>query len=889
MTDWNRYLREHLPQLGVEPARESDIIDELSQHLADREADARTAGATEDRARAAALAQMDDLVLLVTRIQKADRPRPAAPAPPPSPGGRFPLTGTARDVRYAIRTLWRAPRFAAAAIGTLAVALGAGATVFAVVSGVLLEPLPYPQPDRLVRILRSEAGYLSGRELAEYRDQSRSIEAVAAIDGFRTTGTDLTGWGAPRRVTQLAVSAGYFEVLGAKAIEGRTFNRQDERADARQVIISARLAREMPVGKQRPTGSPITLDGRVCEVVGVLPPGFRDPFERDADVWIPVVVRTSYGDHYLNAIGRLAPEASLDAANAELAVLTGNLAGRRPQAYRDRSVLVTSLHDQTTGASRTMLLILLAFVTLVLVVAAVNVANLVLARGVTRDRELAVRVALGAGRFQVIRQTLVEGLVLAAAGGIVGSLLAAWSVRALVALRPEALPRIDDIGFDWRVLLCGAGAVIVVAMVASLPAALRAARRDPERSLRAGATTLAGPARHRWVRAGLVAAQIGIAVVVLSVASLLVESFVRLSTVDLGFRPSGITTFEVGLPTARYETGTARQAFYQRMAERLAASPGVNRAGMVSKLPVSGRYNTWGFQIEGRSEVLAGEPWGLADVRCVGGQYFDALGVRLERGRLFEPTDDSGGLPVAVISRSMARKYWGGSNPIGARFRFGDPRDWRTVVGVVADLHHDHREAPAPTAYLPHAQIADDRNWVMTQVVRAPSVQADLPALVRRVVRDLDLELIVHDVEPLSAVVARDVARSRFSASLMVAFGVLVLLIAAAGVYAVVSCSVSERTREIGLRMALGAGRADVRRMVIRTGTVWVALGVLAGVPAAVAASRLIVATLADARPLSLLAAGTAVVVLAAAAAVASYWPARRAIRIDPIVALRAE
>ena len=544
---------------------------------------------------------------------------------------------------------------------------------------------------------------------------------------------------------------------------------------------------------------------------------FRDPFDGEAEAWKPAEIGTSYGNRYLRAIGRLGRGTSAEAATAELTTLTSGLVQRRPKAYRDWSVRVVDLHEAIAGDVRRLLTILLAFVVLVLVLASANVANLVVARGTGRDREHAVRAALGAGRVQLFRQAAIEGLVLATVSAAAGALLAAGIVQSIVGLRPEALPRLDSVTFSWRVWMWSAGSALAVAIASSLPASLRAARSDPERLLRIGAATLTSGGRHRAFRGSLVALQVAIACVVLSMAGLLVESFGRLSAVDLGFRTEGVTTFRIGLPAARYPKGGDREAFHQRLADSLAAIPGVANVGMVSKLPANGAFHTWSFRVDGRAEVRPGEPFGLTDVRCVGGQYFQALGIALLSGRMLSETDHEGGQPVAVISASMARRYWPGDNPIGQRFSFGEPAGWWTVVGVVGDVHHDHRTAPVPAAYVRHAQIGGDRNWPMIQVVRSSVPPAALLPEVRSIVRRLDPELVVYDVASLSDVAARDIARPRFSASLMLGFGILALLIAAAGIFAVVSYSVAERTREIGLRMAVGADGAGIRRMLVRS------------------------------------------------------------------------
>ncbi len=795
----------------------------------------------------------------------------------------------AHEVRLAIRTLSRAPRFTLAAVAILAAALGAATSVFTVVSGVLLEPLPYREPDRLVRILASKGeGFLSGPELSEYRERARAFDGVAGANTFAAKGADLTGRGQPVRVTVLPVTAGYFEVLGARAAFGRTFVRQDEKAGAPEIVLSERLAARL--GDPRGiVGSVVKLDGLPSIVIGVMAASFRDPFDGEAEAWKPAEIGTSYGNRYLRSIGRLAAGSSAEAATAELTTLTSGLVQRRPKAYRDWSVRVVGLHEAIAGDVRRLLTILLAFVVLVLVLASANVANLVVARGTGRDREHAVRAALGAGRVQLFRQAAIEGLVLATVSAAAGALLAAGIVQSIVGLRPEALPRLDSVTFSWRVWLWSAGSALAVAIASSLPASLRAARSDPERLLRIGAATLTSGGRHRAFRGSLVALQMAIACVVLTMAGLLVESFGRLSAVDLGFRTEGVTTFRIGLPAARYPKGGDREAFHQRLADSLAAIPGVANVGMVSKLPANGAFHTWSFRVDGRAEVRPGEPFGLTDVRCVGGQYFQALGIVLLSGRMLSETDHEGGQPVAVISASMARRYWPGDNPIGQRFSFGEPAGWWTVVGVVGDVLHDHRTAPVPAAYVRHAQIGGDRNWPMIQVVRSSVPPAALLPEVRSIVRRLDPELVVYDAASLSDVAARDIARPRFSASLMLGFGILALLIAAAGIFAVVSHSVAERTREIGLRMAVGADGAVIRRMLVRSIAGWTTAGLAIGLPAAVVAARAIASLVADVRPLGPAALIPAVVLLFTAAALAAYIPARRATRIDPIQALRTE
>lgn len=890
MTDWKPILRSSLPPLSVDPAREAEIVDELAQHLTDTEAAAVAAGATACEAADAARAELPDAQQMARDIAQADRMRPALPPAPPAPRWWSPR-GTLHEFRYAFRQLRRAPGYATAVMAILAVALGANTAVFSVVNGVLLEPLTYPEPERLVRVYEgphtaTDPSYVMGPTLTLIRDHARSFESVAGLYTYRPTGADLTGAAAPRRLTTLSVTGDYFRVLGIRPAYGRAFDRSEERPDAGVVVVSFRLASEVCGEARRCLGRTLTVDGAGARVIGIMPVRFRDPISDQADVWTPHVIKTARGDSYVSVLARLRPGSTVESARAEVAGLVA--ADAADHHERQPTSHVFPLQADVVARSRVLLSVLLGAVSFVLLVACLNIANLVLARGVSRERELAIRAALGAGRLRLLRQLMAESLLLSAGGGIAGIAVALLVTPALLALDPAAIPRVDEIVPDWRVAAFAIALTMATSLAFGLPTWLQLLRRDPERLLQgSGKGSRRGP-EHRWFRRGLVVAQVALAVALLSASAVLVTSFSRLATTDLGFTPARVLTYRLDLPTARYPTGASRAALHRRLMERVESIPGVASAGMTSKLPATGHLNRWGVEIVGRPADAADGPDAIAEARCVDGHYFESLGIRLVRGRLLGAEDRTESAPAVVVSETMARSYWPKGDALGASVRVADDAV-RTVVGIVRDVRPSFDESPVGMLYVPHTQIADERNWSFTHVVRVAPGAGDLAAAVRREVRGIDADLVVHHEASLEEVVGRNIAGPRFATLLMSGFGLMALLLAAAGIFCVLAYSVSERTVEIGVRVALGASRSAIAWMVTRGAGACALVGVAAGLAGAVAARRLLASLVPGVGALEPLTLAGVATVLFVVAIAACYLPARWAAQVDPVRALRAD
>jgi len=802
-----------------------------------------------------------------------------------------------RDVRFATRTLLLKDRaFSLTALGTLALGIGATTAIASVINAVLLTPLPYPEPDRLVRLYAAtrsapaDRQFVTGPDFLDYRD-SGIFESLATAYTYRQTGFDMTGGDRPERIAALEISAGYFHVLGQPPALGREFDRAEERTDSRLAIVSHDLWRRWSDGAPDAVGRTLTLDGTAYTVVGVAPAGFRDPMGRDVDVWTPEDLTTPdgnhRGNHYLSVVGRLRPGDTLDEANAALDVLSTNLEVEYPDSNTGRISRVVPLLEDRVGGARPLLGVLLGAVGLVLLMACVNVATLLLARGAAREREFAIRAALGSGRWRLTRQLLTESLIIACAGGLAGLALAYGGVRALVALGPEALPRVDQIGVDPRVLLVSAALVLMTPLLFGLTPALHAASPDLERSLRDGGRAGSGGVRAQRTRRTLIVVQIALAFVLLVGAGLLARSFVGILDQEIGFRSAGVLTFSVNLPDARYGDPAERMALYRRFSERLEAVPGIIAAGAVSRLPATGEYHSWSFLVEGRPRPERGQPWPLANIRCVDGDYFEALGIGLTGGRLLDRRDTMEAPLVALVNQALARTYFPDEDPLGRRINVGGAM--RAIVGIVGDVRQDLREPAVPKVYLPHDQFGGDRNWSMVQVVRPAAGRTDIAAVARRELAAIDPDLIVHDVRPLDDVVAANIAGPRFAMTLMGTFAGLALALAAVGLYGVVAFAVAGRTREIGIRMALGARTAHVLRLVVGQGLGLAAAGLAIGLVTAIATGRVMASLLyqveiTDARTLAAAVALLAVVTLGATLA-----PARRAVGVEPTEALRAE
>jgi len=793
------------------------------------------------------------------------------------------------DVKYAIRSLLSSPKFAAVVVGTLALGIGANTAVFGVLYAAVLKPLPYEEPERLVRVYHSageDDSYLPGPAAIAYRDRSRTLE-FAPVYTYSLLGADLTDRAEPERVRTLSVGADYFGVLRVHPILGRAFDRADERPDARVAVVSARIWRAYLGGRGDAIGHPLSLNGIPHRVVAVLPDGFEDPLESSVDVWTPLNLHSggpnSWDNYYLSAIARLRPGATLDDARAELAALADAL--RIEIGGKARfTAHVAPLQIDTIGTARPMLWILLGAVGLLLVIACVNVASLLLARGAARQTELAVRAALGCSNARLVRQLLVESLLLSLAGAAAGLLLARAVTGVLVAAAPPAVARTGG-ALEHAVLIFSALVAVVAGIASGTAPALQATRTDLDAALRESSRSGAGRRQTR-VRHWLVVCQVALALVLLVGAGLLLRSFDRLRSVALGVRSSNVVVFEVHLPTGRYEDPERRARFHRDFLARLNALAGVRAAGAISRLPATGSYHSWGAR---RGDAPPDTRFTPAQQRVIEGPYFEALGIPVLRGRTFDARDDVRAPRRVVISQALARQLYPAEDPIGKTLRVagGEPE----IIGVVGDVALGPRLPVRGYVYHSHSQFAADRNWDLTNAVAIDrSRAADVPALlasIRGELSRIDPALVLYQPQMLDEVIGGGVAQDRFALMLVAVFALLAVALAAIGIYSVLSYAVSRRRREIGIRMALGATAGALRSMIVRDGARLAALGVAIGSVAAFGAARLLRSMLFEVSTSEPQTFAAAACVLVCVAVLASALPAIAATRTEPLDAVR--
>jgi putative ABC transport system permease protein len=798
------------------------------------------------------------------------------------------------DSRHAVRSLVKRPGFLVVAVTTLALGIGANTAIFTVLNSVVLTPLPYPQPDRLVRIYNAwedqpdMGGFLSGFDFPYFRDGVEGFESAGVLYTYRETGRDLTGSDMAQRVRTLPVSDGYFDTYRATPLLGRTLTREEETGDARVVVLSHRLWKAYTGADPDVLGTTIELDGVAHTVVGVMRAGFLDVIGGDVDLWVPQNLEpggwNNRGNHYLTGIARLRPGVTLAQAQAQVDAVQRGLAAEFPDSYEEQLVRLVPLHEDVVGTSRTVLFVLMAAAGLVLLIACVNVANLFLARSVSRTKEIAVRTALGSGRGRVVGQSMTESLIVAAVGAVAGSIVAFWGVKALLAISPESLARAEEVSFDPTLLGFGLLITLLTALAFGSAPALRIARIDPHESLRDGGRGNTGGRRKRRTRSALVASQVALAMVLLIGAGLLIRSFIGLSRVDLGFDPRNVATFEVHLPSSRYPDGEDRIRFHRQLIQRLDLLPGVVAAGAASWLPANGAYHDWGF---GYLTDAGERDWLSAQVRVVEGDYFEALGIELLRGRTFDSSDRLDAEPVALINESLAQQAYRDSEPVGQRFLTGAGEF--TIIGVVNDVAHEARGEFARRIYLTHSQYGPNRNWAMTYAVKTREASTQLFELARRQLTALDASLVLFHPRTMTDVLGRQTARDRFAMTLLVLFAGLALALAAVGIYGVLSYSVNQRLHEIGIRMALGARASQVWRGVVGHAALVAGIGMAVGLLGAVAASRFLGAMVYGVSVTDPVVFLVVVLVIAAVTLGSGLLPAWRASRVDPMVTLRRE
>jgi putative ABC transport system permease protein len=804
-----------------------------------------------------------------------------------------------QNLRFALRTLARSPGFTAVALATLALGIGANTAIFSVVDAVLLRPLPYPEPSRLVGVFqtlprqnvsRTGISYLNYADLA---GRSRSFRPLGAI---RMHDYTLTGKGEPELVVGGTVTANVFGILQVRPLLGRVLTPEDDPPGAPPVaVLGERLWRERFGSDPQIVGKPVYLDKQPATVVGVLPAVFKTPpGYPPAQLWLPLThdpvfndLRQKRGGHYLTVVGRLAPGVTIDGARAELATISAALGRQYPKENEGWGVTVLPLAESLVGGVRTALTVLLAAVALVFLIACANIANLLLARGSGRAREVAIRTALGAGRARLLRQFLIECLLLGLAGGALGVGLALAGMRGLRAWLPADLPRVDEIGIDGRVLLFSLAASLAAAVLFGLAPAWQASGYALSEALREGSAGAGESGGKRRLRHLLVVGETALSFVLLIGAGLLGQSFLKLQRVDLGFRPAHVLTAGLSLPRSQYSAPEQWIGFYRELVDRLAGEPEVEGAAAALPLPLSGSGLNFGFQIEGRTQEGSGSDL-TANYTAVTPDYFRILGVPLERGRLFAASDTIASPKVCVISATFARRFFPGESPVGRRLLFGFKESVaREIVGVVADVKRDGLAAPSrPEVYVPFLQ---DPWWASYIAVRTTGDPERLSAAVRRDIRALDPTLPIADIQPMTRFVEDSVAQPRLRAALLALFGATALMLAVLGVYGVISYNVGRRTREVGIRMALGAQRRDVLELVLRQGLGLTAVGLAAGLAAALLLTRPLTSLLFGIEPLDPTTYGSVAAILLLASLAACWIPARRATRVDPIRTLRYE
>jgi len=808
------------------------------------------------------------------------------------------------DIRYALRGMIAKRAFSAIVLATLALGIGANVAIFSVVNGVLLRPLPYPEPNRVVQIDHvSPYGTVSEPEFVDYRDGLKRFERMSA---YAQPSVTLTGEGEPELVTVATVSDGFFQILGVQPALGRTFVPEEDRRHnppRRAVVLSHGLWTRRFGADKSIIGKEVRINNVSRTVVGVMPEQFKYP-SGDIALWMPL--RLNYdtlwtrNNHYLQVIARLKPGVKAKAAENDVNTLAKQFVRDYPQVYAQGVPLVatvTPLPEKVLGKTRPYLLALLGAVGFVLLIACVNVANLLLARGEARRKELAIRTALGASRGRLARQVMTESVAYAVVGGVLGVALAWWGQHALRAAAPASIPRLDQVGIDAGVLAFALLVTSVTGVLFGLIPALRGSRGDAIRTLREGGKTSSlSIGRARGV---LVVSEVALAVVLLTGAGLMIRSLWKLQAIELGFNPEKVLTLRVSFPPPPPNPSDPSSQdrtivqFYRDLTDRVKTLPGVRSVGAVGALPIVECCSDWSILVDGSPMKSVGEAPSVMPQQVTPG-YFRTMGIAVLRGREFTEADRADAPLVALVNEAAVKKLWPNKNPIGGTIKMLNPTSpWATVVGVVRDVRHaGYQEKAPPTMYFPHAQAAQSAYYspaAMNLVIKSDSDPLALAGPVRQIVRQLNASTPVSNVQTMESVVAGSVASRRFSTQLLAGFAALALLLAGIGIYGVIAYDVSQRTYEIGLRMALGARGGQVAGMMLGRGVRMVAVGLALGVAGSLAVTGVLKSLLVDVSRLDPITIGGVVVVLAVVAAGAAYLPARRASAVDPMIALRRD
>jgi putative ABC transport system permease protein len=791
-----------------------------------------------------------------------------------------------QDLRFGARMLIKKPGFTLIAVLTLALGIGANTAIFSVINAVLLKPLPYDQPEQLM----TTRGNQSVPDLNDVRAWSQSY---AAVGGINQQPLDYTGGSEPQQLLVGHVTGGFFATLGIAAKIGRTLNYDDDKpGGARVAVLSDELWQQLFTRDPNVIGKTLPLGGNSFTVVGVMPAEFKSPRD-NAQLWVPIHVTNAEaaayrGVHFLHVYLRLQPDVTLQQAATEMQVLDKRLAEAYPAENKNRRTILLPLLERVVGDTTTTLWVLFGAVALVLLIACANYANLLLVRGAARQQEMTVRVALGAGQGRIVRQILTESVLLSLLGGIVGLVLAQWGVELLLALKPENLPRLETINLDARVLSFALFVSLLTGIVFGLAPAWSATRVNVNEALKEGERGGVSAARHR-MRSALIVFEMALACLLLVGAGLLIKSFWHLRTVQPGFNSDNLVTMRINLPETRYKEIPRQNQYRQALLAEVNAVPNV-KAALVSELPLSGDSLNHDFTREGWTLPVGEEP--SVETRSIEGDYFQTMQIPLLAGRDFTVHDNADAPLVGIVNEALVKQHFPNENPLGKRVRWAraDEIHWITIVGVVGDVRHFGLDAPEePALYTPYPQSGRVWKRWMTVIARGPQAPAALTAAVKTAVWKIDPQLPLTKVLTMSDVLAESFAERRFNMLLLSLFAALALALAGVGIYGVISYAVTQRTREIGIRMALGATVRDVLQLVIGQGLKLALLGVGLGLMGALAATRLLKSLLfgvSATDPLTFLAISA---LLLGVALLACWLPARRATKVDPMIALRCE
>ena len=802
-----------------------------------------------------------------------------------------------KDIRYGVRGLWKRPGFTAIAVITLALGIGANTAIFSVVNAVLLRPLQFRDPDRLVMLWEDAtfAGFPRNTPApANYIDWKNQTQSFADMAATAETTFNITGDGTPERITAYAVTANFFPLFGVSPEIGRGFNADDDRPGAQKVAVLSHSLWQTRYGADpQILNREIQLDGEKHTVVGVMPAGFQY-LESDVRMWVPLALdpeeMANRGGHYLTVVARMKPNVTLNQAQADVNAVMARIAKDHPEETFDGKLLgiVLPLREQLAGDVRTSLIVLLVAVGFVLLIACANVAGLLLARAVGRRREIALRVALGANRVRIVRQLLTESLLLSAAAGILGTALAYWSFAFLQKLIPAQMALLTSLKLDTRILLFTLVLSLVTGVIFGLVPALQSAKVDLNEALKQS-TRVTSSSK---LRSALIVFEVALSIVLLVGAGLLIQTLFQLFNQYSLMQPEKILTMRTVLPREKYKEPSQRTGFYNQVLDRVQHLPGVTAAGYSTSVPLVWKGGTSGFFPEGVKDPIAGMAYD-ANHREVSADYLKTMNIALRQGRYFDSRDNEKSVPVAIVNETMARQYWPGQNVVGRRFKLGDPQEnvpWIEIVGVVADVRQMGLDEPVKAEmYFPYQQ--DPSPWYAPRdlVIRTSGDTAGLVGSVRSIVHDVDPDQPVSNIATMSDVLGVEAAPRRMGMIMLVAFASLALLLASLGIYGVLAYFVTQHTNEIGLRMALGANRFNILALVLKKGMTLTLLGVVVGLAASFVLTRLMSSLLFGVKASDPLTFVAVPLLLVLVALLACLIPARRATKVDPMVALRYE